>query len=87
MIYLCLELMATINRHKYTKNMDRSELKRYLPHGSLLEIAKKAGVSGQLVGLWFAGKCENAKVKIAVYELALKYKKQIDKLEKELFSL
>lgn len=63
----------------------RQEIRKELPHGSLKEVAEKAGVKVQAVSKYFNGKTKSSPaIDRAALEVALKYKKQVQPLLNEM---
>lgn len=56
--------------------MDRQELKKMLPYGSLKEVAKHANVSISAVTNYFRGRNNSYKIEISAMTIAEKYEKK-----------
>ncbi len=53
--------------------MDRQELKKMLPHGSLKEVAQHANVSRAAVTNYFKGRNDSYKIEISAMTVAKRY--------------
>lgn len=64
--------------------MERSKLRKMLPHGALQEVAKCANVSRGAVYKFFGNKSNSTKIEMAAINIAAMYKKNKDTAIKQI---